>query len=133
VKRLAVWTWWKAWQKVMGVYPCGNRKPTPVEVLGVQAGELVEVKPLKEIVATLDKNGLNRGLHFSVDMIPFCGKQLRVMARADRLIAEMTGQMRGIPNTVILEGPTHDGSCYAFGGCPRMESPYWREIWIKRV
>jgi hypothetical protein len=133
MKRLAVWSWWKARQKVLGVYPRGKRKPTPVVDLGLQPDDLVEVKPLEEIVATLDKSGLNRGLHFSVDMRVFCGQQLRVRSRADRLIAEMTGQMRGIPNTVILEGATHGGSYYAFGGCPRMEYPYWREIWLKRV
>jgi hypothetical protein len=133
VKRLAVWSGWKAQKKLMGVYPRGNRKPTPVAVLGLQPGDLVEVKPLTEIVATLDKKGMNRGLHFSADMLPFCGRQFRVRSRADRLIAEMTGQMRGIPNSVILEGVTCDGAYYAFGGCPRMEFQYWREIWLNRV
>lgn len=94
---------------------------------------MVEVKSLKEIIETLDSKGFNRGLHFTVDMVPFCGKRLRVKSRADRVIAEMTGEMRGIPNTVILEGATHDGPTYAFGGCSRMEYQYWREIWLKRV
>jgi hypothetical protein len=41
--------------------------------------------------------------------------------------------MGGFPNTVILEGVTCDSSIYAFGGCPRMDFLYWREIWLKRV
>lgn len=132
-KRLAVWGWWKGRQKLMGVYPRGNRKPTPVESLGLQPGDMVEVKPLAAIIETLDKNGKNRGLHFSADMRAFCGRQFRVRSRADRLINEVTGRMGGIPNTVILEGITCDSSYYAFGGCPRMDWQYWREIWLKRV
>jgi hypothetical protein len=75
MKRIAVWSWWKARKKLMGVYPHGNCKPTPVAVLNLQPGELVEVKLKEEIFNTLDKNGMNRGLHFSADMIPFCGKK----------------------------------------------------------
>jgi hypothetical protein len=131
--RLSVWSYWKARKKMMGIYPRGNRKPTPVESLGLRTGEMVMVKSLPEIIETLDKNGRNRGLHFSVDMIRFCGRQYRVRSRADRLITEATGEMRGIPNTVILEGVTCDGSVYAFGGCPRMDFQYWREIWLRRV
>jgi hypothetical protein len=133
LKRLSIWGYLNARQRFMGPFPRGNRKPTPIGVLNLQAGEMVEVKTLKEIIQTLDSKGCNRGLHFSVDMVPYCGKKLKVRSRADKLIAEMTGEMRGIPNTVILEGPTHDGPTYAFGGCPRLEYPYWREIWLKRL
>jgi hypothetical protein len=133
VKRLAVWGYLNARQRLMGPFPRGNRKLTPIGVLKLQPEEMVEVKTLKEIIETLGSKGCNRGLRFSVDMVPYCSKRLKVRSRADRLNAEMTGEMRGIPNTVILEGPTHDGPTYAFGGCPRLEYPYWREIWLKRV
>jgi hypothetical protein len=77
-KRLAVWSFWRGRQKLIGPYPRGNRKPTPVENIGLQPGEMVEVKPLAEIIDTLDKNGLNRGLHFTFDMRVFCGRQFYV-------------------------------------------------------
>jgi hypothetical protein len=44
-KRLAVWSFWKGLQKLIGAYPRGQRKPTPVESQGLQPGEMVEVKP----------------------------------------------------------------------------------------
>lgn len=110
----------------MGVYPRGNRKPTPVESLGLQPGDVVEVKSLAAIIDTLDKNGKNRGLHFSANMPQYCGRQFRVRSRADKLITEVTGHMGGFPNTVILEGVTCGSSIYAFGGCPRMDFLYWR-------
>lgn len=132
-KRLAVWGFWKGLQKVIGAYPHGNKKPTPVENLGLQPGDMVEVKPLAAIIDTLDKNGKNRGLHFTPDMRVFCGQKFRVRSRADRLINEVTGQMGGFPNTVILEGVTCDSSYWSFGGCPRSDWQYWREIWLKRA
>lgn len=130
---LVVWYYWRARQRLFGIYPRGNCKPTPNEALNLQAGESVVVKSLPEIVATLDENGKNRGLHFSVDMIPYCGRRLRVWYRADNLIAEGTGMMRHLKNTVVLEGGICDSAVYAFGGCPREDLLYWREIWLRRV
>lgn len=132
-RQLAVWAWWKVRQALLGPYPRGTLNKTPVEVLDLQPGEWVEVKPLKEIVATLDAKGKNRGLHFSPDMIRHCGRRYRVRSRADNFIAEGTGQMRHFRHTVILEGVLSDSATYAFGGCPRSDFLYWREIWLRRV
>jgi hypothetical protein len=41
--------------------------------------------------------------------------------------------MRQLRNTVFLEGSLCGCSCVAFGGCPRGEFAYWREIWLRRV
>jgi hypothetical protein len=130
---LATWVRWKLQQKLTGVYPRGVRKSTPRETLDLQPGELVQVKSLKEIVDTLDKSGKNRGLHFSPDMVPFCGKQLRVRCRTDNLVAEGTGQMRQLKDTVLLEDSTCNSATYAFGGCLRDDFLYWREIWLRRA
>lgn len=132
-RQLAVWAWWKLRYKLCGPYPRGSLKKTPAEVLDLRPGEWVEVKPLKEIVATLDAKGKNRGLHFSPDMIRHCGRRYRVRSRADNFIAEGTGQMRHFRHTVILEGVLSDSATYAFGGCPRSDFLYWREIWLRRV
>ncbi len=133
VRQLMVWTWWKVHRKLLGEYPRGTQKKTPAEVLALQPGEGVEVKPLDEIIATLDEKGKNRGLHFSPDMIPCCGRRYSVRSRADKFIAEGTGEMRQFRNTVILEGALCDSATYSFGGCPRSDFLYWREIWLKRV
>lgn len=129
---LIVWCYWRVRQRLFGVYPRGSCKPTPYGVLDLQPGEAVEVKLLDEIIATLDEHGKNRGLHFSADMVPYCGRRLEVSARADNLIAEGTGSMRHLRNTVILKGAICDSAVYAFGGCPREDLLYWREIWLRR-
>lgn len=133
VRRLAVWTWWKARQKLSGPFPRGTLQKTPAEALDLQPGEWVEVKPLHEIVATLDEKGKNRGLHFFPDMSRHCGRRYRVRSRADHFIAEGTGQMRHFRHTVLLEGALSDSATYAFGGCPRSDLLCWREIWLRRV
>jgi hypothetical protein len=130
---LWVWLYWKLSHRIRGVYPKGTQSPTPVESLGLQVGERVQVKSLSEILKTLDVKGCNRGLHFSPDMIPYCGKQCEVLCRADRIIVEGLGTTRALRNTVILKHVNCDADTYAFGGCSRDDVIYWREIWLRRA
>jgi len=133
VKRIIVWMWWKTYTTLIGNHVRGTQEKTPTESLGLQPGDVVEVKSLQEIVATLNKTGHNRGLHFSADQRPFCGGRFRVRSRADNFIAEGTGEMKYFRNTVILEDVFCDSACFAFGGCYRADLLYWREIWLRRV
>jgi hypothetical protein len=105
---------------------------TPVGTLQLQPGELVRIKPLKEILQTLDRNGLNRGLRCDLGMCSVEGKTYRVRNRLDRMIIEGTGQMREVQGTVILENL----ECHCLtvvGGCPRQDFQYWREVWLERA
>lgn len=133
VRNLFVWMKVRGREKFLGAYPVGPLKKTPAESLDLQTGELVEVKSLAEITQTLDHRGWNRGLHFAPEQIPYCGRRLRVAARADRMITEGIGTMRSMTNTVILENSVCDSATWAFGGCPRQDYIYWREIWLRRV
>jgi hypothetical protein len=133
VKRVLVWMWWKSYAKVIGQHARGRQTNTPSETLNLQPGDFVEVKPIQEIVTTLNKNGRNRGLHFSADQRPFCGGRYQVRSRADNFIAEGTGEMKHFRDTVILEDVCCDSSCFAFGGCYRSDLLYWREIWLRKV
>jgi len=109
----------------------GKLKKTPTFSLGLQPGEIVEVKSEEEILETLDLKGRNRGLVFGEEMLKFCGKKFRVLKRVERAITEVNGQMRQVTNTVILESVTCDGS--AHGGCPRNCFCLWREVWLTRA
>jgi len=104
---------------------------TPAVSLGLQPGDWVEVKPRREIIATLDATGRNRGLSFGPEMVKFCGGRFRVAKRVDRLIVEWSGQMRKISDTVALDGATCDGLAYR--GCPRDCYVLWREAWLRRA
>ncbi len=132
-KRIFMWIWWKTRNKLVGQHARGTGDKTPTEFLSLQPGEIVEVKSLEEIARTLNKTGHNRGLHFSADQRPFCGRRFRVRSRTDNFIAEGTGEMKHFRNTVMLEDVLCDSACFAFGGCYRADLLYWREIWLKRV
>jgi hypothetical protein len=118
--------------KLYDMDPKGNLSKTPGETLNLQPGEFVEVKSIREIEGTLDTQGRNRGLLFFPDMRRYCGKRFKVRSRLERMIVEQNGEMIEMKNTVILEGNTciYD---HVFGGCPRGEYNYWREIWLRRV
>jgi hypothetical protein len=130
--RIGIWLFWKIRRVFLGVYARGSNKSTPVESLHLQPGELVEVKSLESIVETLNGTAHNRGLYFTPDMRLLCGGRQRVERRLDKIIADGTGEMRQLRNTVYLEGSHCGCSHVAFGGCPRGEFSYWREIWLRR-
>jgi hypothetical protein len=116
-------------------YLWGTLEKTPHETLGLQPGELVQVKSYEEILKTLNKTNHNRGLFFGSEMVPYCGDVRRVRARVERIIDERTGKMLTLPGEcLILEGAIC-GSRYSEGRlfCPRGLYPYWREIWLKRI
>ena len=108
-----------------------DKKLTPTVCLALQPGEWVRTKSVKEISTTLDCHNKNRGLDFSIYMVPFCGKSYRVKARMGKFIHERTGKMTELTNTVILEGVSCGGET-TFGICRRAECLYWREIWLQR-
>jgi len=115
--------------------PVPTLRKTPTEALKLRAGEIVQVKTKEEIIATLDTRGKNRGLWFDVEMIRYCGGQFKVLRRVEKIIDEKTGKIRHLPNDcIVLEGVTCRGTLSRERlFCPRNISPYWREIWLKRV
>jgi hypothetical protein len=108
---------------------------TPSERLGLQPGEVVQIKSFDEILLTLDKNNKNRGLWFDAEQVPHCGKTAKVLCRVEKIINERTGRMMKLSNDcLILEGvycEGHYSSDRLF--CPRSIYSYWREIWLKRI
>ena len=131
---IGIWLFWTIRRIFLGVYARGRSESTPAESLNLQPGEWVEVKSMQSIIETLDERGHNRGLYFSPDMRLWCGRRCRVKGRLDNIIADGTGQMRQLRNTVCLEGSTCGCSYMGFGmgGCSRGELTYWREIWLRR-
>jgi len=120
-------------------YPhlCGRAsRQSQAPKLNLEAGDLVQVRSKSEIQETLGQNMKNRGLHFDVEMVPFCDEGLhRVLTRVERIVDEKTGQLIQLPNPcLILDGVTCSGklsSSRMF--CPRSIYPFWREVWLKRV
>ncbi|HET9232492.1 MAG TPA: hypothetical protein VFO00_14490 [Vitreimonas sp.] len=106
-----------------------------VEALNLQPGELVRVKSYEEILKTIDRDGMNRGLFFDAEMVPYCGGVFRVRARVDKFINEKTGAMIRLKTpAVILEGGWCRGRYSAYRlFCPRAIYSWWREAWLQRA
>jgi len=115
------------------LYLEGKQSRTPWETLNLKAGEWVRVKSKDDIVSTLDRQGKNRGLAFTVEMVQFCGGTYHVLGRLDKMIHEPTRKLVDVNDTVILDQVTCDGCHSLRGGCPRENYLFWREIWLQRV
>jgi len=110
----------------------GTASKTPVELMNLQPGELVEVRSKEEIMATLDKDQKNRGLWFDSEMLPYCGGIYRVLRRVHRIVDEKTGKIVNMKNPcIVLEGVVCKSDFHRL--CPRAIYPYWRENWLKRA
>lgn len=116
-----------------GTIPDGD--PTPVKTLNLQPGELVRIKPHKEILKTINAQSRNRGLFFDAEEVPYCGGTYRVLRRVDKIVNERTGKMREMKTPcIILDSVicrSRYSECRLF--CPRSIYAYWREIWLERV
>jgi hypothetical protein len=106
--------------------------PTPTAHLDLQPGEMVRIKTKEQIEATLNEDGLNRGMGFEEEMALHCGRTARVQARVTKCIDEKTGRMLTMKNPcIVLDDVVCGGG--RNGNCPRQFVPFWREIWLERV
>jgi hypothetical protein len=117
-----------------GTIPAGVKTPAGTP-LNLQPGEYVRVKSFKDILDTINRDGRNRGLLFSQEMVPYCGQVCRVHSRVRRIIDEKSGRMLHFKNECIILENVVCGGRYNAGlsFCPRSNYPYWREIWLERV
>ncbi len=110
----------------------GSGTRTPTARTDLQPGELVRIKSKDEIMKTLNKDRLNRGLGFEEEMSLYCGRQARVLRRVDRCIDERTGRLLQMKNPcIVLENTVCTGGYNV--NCPRAIYSFWREIWLERV
>ena len=107
---------------------------TPKADLGLRVGDLVRVKNVEKIMETVDTALSNRGMSFSSEMVPYCGKIFRVKQRMHKIINEKTGRLITLKNScLVLDGADCHGRFSDPINCPRGLPPYWREIWLERV
>jgi hypothetical protein len=105
------------------------------ETLNLQPGEMVRVKSRKEIAKTLDARGMNRGLRFDREMLPFCGQEFKVRQRVTRFIDEPKSAMVVLKSdAILLDGAYCAGELNPTRWlCPRGIYAFWRECWLDRI
>jgi hypothetical protein len=100
--------------------------------LSLHAGELVEVRSVDEVLATLDENGRLNAMPFMPEMLQYCGKRFRVHKVAHKTCDNIQPwTMRAVKDAVHLTGLRCDGQ--AHGGCDAGCLIFWHEAWLKRV
>jgi hypothetical protein len=127
-------------QRKMGILPqvflAGPAKPNQAfETLNLEVGEQVRVKSKEEIAKTLDARGMNRGLRFDREMLPFCGQVFTVRQRVTRFIDEPKSVMVVMKSdAILLEGAFCAGDLNPTRWlCPRGIYAFWRECWLERL
>jgi hypothetical protein len=98
-------------------------------LLKIRRGDVVTVRSLSEILATLDAEGKLDGLPFMPEMVPYCGRSFRVHRRAEKTCVEGIG-LRSMKDTVLLDGLRCDGAAHS--GCQRGCLFFWKEAWLER-
>jgi hypothetical protein len=97
---------------------------------GFCPGDFVEIRPLDEILQTLDDNGTLDGVPFMPEMAAFCGKRARVLRRVDKLNDWIHGTgLKRMHGLVLLADLRCDGS--AHGNCQSNCHLRWREEWLR--
>lgn len=95
-------------------------------------GDLVEVRPLKEIEDTLDESGSLDELPFMSEMAKFCGRRIRVFRCVDKILDDgRSWKLRRLKDAVLLAGLRCDGG--AHGGCQTSCYLLWKSAWLKPV
>ena len=90
----------------------------------------MEVRPLDEILGSLDGEGCLELLPFMPEMIPFCGQRLRIVKVAHKT-CDPTGatDLRRMKDAVHVETRC-DGSHH--GGCQAGCLFFWKTAWLKK-
>jgi hypothetical protein len=99
---------------------------------GFLVGDEVVVRPLAEILATLDADGRLDGIPFQREMARFSGQRVRVFRVLDKIYDYgRTRRMRRLDGFVLLSGLRCDGTDH--GGCQARCYLLWNVKWLQRA
>jgi hypothetical protein len=97
----------------------------------LRPGEMVEVRGLPEIVATLDERGCLDGMPFMPEMAKYCGHRFEVHRRVEKVWEYAHGSgLRRVHDAVLLKTLRCDGQRH--GGCQAACQLIWKEAWLRR-
>ena len=109
------------------------RRPAvvPIEPQPLAPGDAVVVRPGLEIASTLNEKNKHRGLWFDRDQLKYCGTTHKVLARVERIIDDVHGQMLPMKTPcILLEGVDYSGESLNFSA--QHDLFFWREVWLKK-
>lgn len=108
------------------------RPAATIASVGLKAGDLVRVRSMEQIEATLNHWGQLKGCSFMPEMAQYCGTTQRVHKAMERFVDERDLRVKKVKGIVLLEGLRCEGTA-EFGRCDRSCLYFWREEWLERV
>ena len=111
--------------------PPVDAAPAPTQArLSLRIGDVVRVRPMGEIEATLDQWGKLKGCRFMPEMRPYCGSTQRVLKPMERFFDECEYAVKKANGLVLLEGVMCQGVRDS-GPCDRSCFFFWRQEWLE--
>jgi hypothetical protein len=109
-----------------------SSSPPIREELRLRVGDWVEVRPLDEIMSTLEAQGSLDAMPFMPEMAGFCGQRFQVFKVAHKTCDTAYSFVgRSVERAVHLAGLRCDGDSH--GGCQAGCLLFWKEAWLRRV
>lgn len=111
----------------------GEIKAGPVAPGSLRPGDRVQLRPLADILATLDESASFEGVPFMPEMAAYAGRTMTVYRRLEK-ICDYLGQdtrSRRMTDAVLLRETRCDGTSH--GGCQAECRIFWKEVWLERA
>ncbi len=110
-----------------------GRDRQPVEPGSLRPGDRVRLRPLDEVLATLDDTGSYEGVPFMPEMTAYAGRVMTVYRRLEKICDYMGKESRSrrMTDAVLLNETRCDGSGH--GGCQAECRIFWKEVWLERA
>ena len=98
----------------------------------LKAGDMVRIRSIEEIEATLDENGKTKGCGFMKIQRTYCDTVQRVFKSMERFVEERDFKVKKCKGLVLLEGVMCEGN-EIYGRCDRSCLIFWREEWLEKI
>jgi hypothetical protein len=110
-----------------------GKASSPVEPGTLRAGDKVRLRPLPDILATLDETGSFERVPFMPEMMAYTGRTLTVYRRLEKICDYLGEESRSrrMTDAVLLRETRCDGSGH--GGCQAECRIFWKEVWLERA
>lgn len=120
------------WAELRGKPTRPIAPPAALAATNLQAEDVVRVRSIEEIRATLDNWGQLKGCGFMPEMEQYCGTTQRIYKRVERFVDERDLRVKRSKGIVFLEGVICHGTA-DFGPCDRSCLLFWREEWLEKL
>lgn len=120
------------WAELRGKPAKPPAPPAALAATNLQAGDVVRVRSIEEIRATLDNWGQLKGCGFMPEMEQYCSTTQRIYKRVERFVDERDLRVKRSKGIVFLEGVICEGTA-DFGPCDRSCLLFWREEWLEKI